>query len=63
MKIHFGFIKKTALIALMSSGLLANEVNVYSHRHYDTDKMLFKTFEQKTGIRSEERRVGKECRL
>lgn len=51
MNIHFGFIKKAALLALMSSGLLANEINVYSHRHYDTDKMLFKTFEQKTGIK------------
>lgn len=29
----------------------ANEVNVYSHRHYDTDKQLFKMFEEKTGIK------------
>ena len=25
-------------------------VNVYTHRHYDTDKQLFADFEQKTGI-------------
>jgi iron(III) transport system substrate-binding protein len=37
---------------LFASGLLASsEVNVYSHRHYDTDKQLFKTFEQETGIK------------
>ncbi len=26
------------------------QVNVYTHRHYDTDKSLFTLFEQKTGI-------------
>lgn len=26
-------------------------VNVYTHRHYDTDKLLFAEFEQKTGIK------------
>jgi len=26
------------------------EVNVYSHRHYDTDRMLFEKFTRKTGI-------------
>jgi len=29
----------------------SNEVNVYSHRHYDTDKQLYKMFEEKTGIK------------
>ena len=45
--------KKLALTALvLGSSLLANqEVNVYSHRHYDTDKQLFKMFEAKTGIK------------
>ena len=27
------------------------EVNVYSHRHYDSDKQLFKMFEEKTGVK------------
>ncbi len=36
---------------LASSMFAANEVNVYSHRHYDTDKKLFKMFEEKTGIK------------
>lgn len=29
----------------------ASEVNLYSHRHYDTDKELYKLFEKKTGIK------------
>jgi len=36
---------------LLSSFLFSNEVNIYSHRHYDTDKKLFKIFEQNTGIK------------
>jgi iron(III) transport system substrate-binding protein len=46
-------IKKLALSALIltSSLFASNEVNVYSHRHYDTDKKLFKMFEEKTGIK------------
>ncbi|KAB7885465.1 Fe(3+) ABC transporter substrate-binding protein [Poseidonibacter ostreae] len=46
-------IKKLALSALVltSSLFASSEVNVYSHRHYDTDKKLFKMFEEKTGIK------------
>ena len=46
-------IKKLALsaIVLASSLYASSEVNVYSHRHYDTDKKLFKMFEEKTGIK------------
>ena len=46
-------IKKLALsaIVLASSFLTASEVNVYSHRHYDSDKILFKKFEETTGIK------------
>ena len=29
----------------------SKEVNVYSHRHYDTDKGIFKAFTDKTGIK------------
>lgn len=45
--------KKFILSILLFSNLLlaSNEVNVYSHRHYDTDKQLFKDFENKTGIK------------
>lgn len=46
-------IKKLALsaIVLASSLFATGEVNVYSHRHYDSDKELFKKFEDKTGIK------------
>lgn len=46
-------LKKLALSALVltSSLFASSEVNVYSHRHYDTDKKLFKMFEDKTGIK------------
>lgn len=46
-------LKKLLLSVLVFANgyLLANEVNVYSHRHYDTDKQLFKMFEDKTGIK------------
>ncbi len=33
------------------SGGAAREVNVYSHRHYDTDKALFEAFTRSTGIK------------
>ena len=46
-------IKKLLLSALVltSSLIASNEVNVYSSRHYDTDKQLFKMFEKDTGIK------------
>lgn len=46
-------IRKIALGAFLfvSSVFASNEVNVYSQRHYDSDKELFKLFEEKTGIK------------
>lgn len=46
-------IKKLALSAIVfaSSLIAAEQVNVYSSRHYDTDKQLFKAFEKNTGIK------------
>ena len=46
-------IKKLALsaIVLASSLFASQEVNVYSQRHYDSDKILLKQFEEKTGIK------------
>lgn len=45
--------KKTvlSLLVLASSVLAASQVNIYSTRHYDTDKKLFKMFEEETGIK------------
>lgn len=43
--------KKILFYLGMTCILVANEsVNVYSHRHYDADKMLFSAFEKQTGI-------------
>lgn len=39
------------VIFLSTSIFASNEVNVYSHRHYDSDKILLKKFEEKTGIK------------
>jgi iron(III) transport system substrate-binding protein len=46
-------LKKLALFSLICTNILfANgEVNIYSQRHYDSDKALFKKFEEKTGIK------------
>ena len=40
----------TALVATIGFSA-TQEVNIYSHRHYDTDKQLFKMFEKNTGIK------------
>ena len=46
-------LKKLVLGAVLASSMAyaTSEVNVYSHRHYDADKQLFKMFEDKTGIK------------
>lgn len=38
-------------LTILFSSLYANEVNVYSHRHYEVDKQLYKEFEKQTGIK------------
>ncbi len=45
-----GKITLSALV-VASSLYAASEVNVYSSRHYDTDKELYKAFKKKTGIK------------
>jgi iron(III) transport system substrate-binding protein len=37
-------------VALVASGAVAQEVNLYSSRHYDTDVALYDTFTEQTGI-------------
>lgn len=53
------------ILATLASGLLiscnnsekasstteSNEINVYTHRHYESDQDLFKLFEEKTGVK------------
>lgn len=41
----------SALLVGASALMAAGEVNLYSHRHYDTDRELYKTFETQTGIK------------
>ncbi len=47
-------LKKSLLCSILFANILfasGSEVNVYSQRHYDSDKALFKKFEEKTGIK------------
>ena len=43
-------ILSTFFICLIFTNLQA-QINVYSHRHYDSDKILFKKFTDQTGIK------------
>jgi len=38
-------------IVLLSLSILANEINIYTHRHYPSDEILFQKFTKKTGIK------------
>jgi len=38
-------------IVLLLISLNANEVNIYTHRHYPSDEILFKKFTEQTGIK------------
>ena len=40
-----------ALIFAFTSSLFANEVNIFSARHYDSDVQLYEKFTAKTGIK------------
>ena len=41
----------TILIAFFANIAFANEVNVFSARHYDSDVQLYEKFTAKTGIK------------
>ncbi|EAL0271876.1 Fe(3+) ABC transporter substrate-binding protein [Campylobacter lari] len=42
---------KVVLLSLLAAmSLSAQELTIYSHRHYDSDKGIFKLFQEKTGI-------------
>ncbi|MAJ23687.1 MAG: Fe(3+) ABC transporter substrate-binding protein, partial [Candidatus Pelagibacter sp.] len=40
-----------ALLFAFTSNLFANEVNIFSARHYDSDVQLYEKFTAKTGIK------------
>lgn len=46
-------LKKIIATTLVATIAMAStdEVNIYSHRHYDSDKQLYKMFEKNTGIK------------
>ena len=45
-------IKASSLFLIISFfSFLSGEINLYTHRHYDSDKLLFKAFTKKTGIK------------
>ena len=46
----FTFLKYFLIFQFISSVLLG-EINIYTHRHYDSDKILFKKFTNLTGIK------------
>ena len=51
------------LAALLVSSCVPNtnkskEINIYSQRHYDSDKMQYKKFEEKTGIKVNVTKAG-----
>ena len=39
-----------ATLLFVASNVLANEVNIFSARHYDSDIQLYEKFTAKTGI-------------
>ena len=41
----------SALLAFLSTSVFANEVNIFSARHYDSDIQLYEKFTSKTGIK------------
>jgi len=45
------FLKFLALLLLLAGPAGAQQVNIYSSRHYDTDERLYAEFEAQTGIR------------
>ena len=38
-------------LSIMTANLFANEVNIFSARHYDSDVQLYEKFTAKTGIK------------
>lgn len=46
----FTFLKYLLIFQFISS-ILLSEINIYTHRHYDSDKILFKKFTNLTGIK------------
>ena len=46
------------LASCMPNTNKSKEINIYSQRHYDSDKMQYKKFEEKTGIKVNVTKAG-----
>ena len=63
-----GIALAASVLAAPAAYAQAKELNIYSARHYQTDQQLYDGFAKAHNVkinrvdRSEERRVGKECR-
>ena len=40
-----------SLLILIASAPISSQINLYTHRHYDSDKILFEKFTKETGIK------------
>ena len=40
-----------SLLILIASAPISAQINLYTHRHYDSDKILFEKFTKETGIK------------
>jgi iron(III) transport system substrate-binding protein len=49
------------VLAFISSGALAQELNIYSSRHYKTDEALYEGFTQQTGIKINRIEAGEDA--
>ena len=41
----------TSLLVLIATAPISAQINLYTHRHYDSDKILFEKFTKETGIK------------
>ena len=51
MQKNISWIALSLLILVSGISAMTNEINVYSHRHYDSDRILFSRFTKETGIK------------
>ena len=58
MKNYIYLVVITLLSSCMPNTNKSKEINIYSQRHYDSDKMQYKKFEEKTGIKVNVTKAG-----
>ena len=58
MKNYIYLVIAVTLASCMPNTNKSKEINIYSQRHYDSDKMQYKKFEEKTGIKVNVTKAG-----